>query len=276
MNHFVVERQFLIIVMIAFLLSTIFVFGTDINTRRLRLCNLNADSYLDSIRLDSDNNLSHIVWGDSLSQEVHKTFFKYPKDSLIKCKYSLINFDIDSLKDIYINIKYRYGNFDSTYHYVILAQESLHLIDTIRLDTNTIFPSNIVGYTGLDSVFTGSTLFTPGSMKALTFRRVTRNIVVPAIQTTVENTNLFKEQQIDIYPTPSSDHLIFKLSGFSSGFYNCEIVNLLNQPVLRDKIFVSGTLFSKEINLQSLTSGIYSFKIYNDTLVLNKLVIIIK
>jgi len=274
MNRFVVERQFLIIVIFAFLLSTFFIYGTDINARRLRLCNLNSDNLLDSIRLDSNNNLSHIVWGDSLSQ-IHKTFFKYPKDSLIKCKYSLINFDTDTLKDIYINIKYRFGNLDSTYHYVILTQESLHLIDTISLDTNLVIPP-LASYSGLDSIFTGVSLFTPGSMKALTFRRITRNIIAPSVQTSVENKTIIYEPKIEIYPTPSNDHLIFRLSEFSAGFYNYEIVNILNEPVFRDKIFVSGSVFSNEVNLQSLTSGMYSFKVYNDTLVLNKLVIIIK
>lgn len=268
-----------------------------------RVCHINSDLLADTIVIDTNNNLSHIKWGSLLPPGFQVTYFVYSKDNMEKCKFSLIDFDEDDIKDMYINIKYSYygidsvfigldttmtgvdsvfavtdsafTGIDSTYHYIIFGQDGIINIDTVYLNPDNVLPLAVESRTGRDEIFDDIALCTPGAMKVMTFKLIER--IPPVIRP--EETSVISKgssNQFELFPVPSSDFLNFRLTDFEYGIYSLEIYNLFNMRIYQRDIQVTNQIFSGNVDLFGFASGIYSVRISDAETNLQKLIIIIK
>ncbi len=281
-NLFTRKKIFNIFFYLTFLLLIVGLSEAFGSSYTVKICRINADIFMDTVFVDDNGNLSHINWGTSQPLGLQQTFFVYPHENLTKCKYALIKFDTDSLKDIYINIKYSYQidstNYfiDSTYHYIIFNQEALLMTDSIYLNENQVLPQNIECNKGIDEIFSDIAYCTPGSMKVFTFKHEERVAPVPKVPTTSIKDLSSSNEVIEVYPIPSNDFINFKLSGFENGNYSLEVFNLFNQQLFQQQIQITSSLYSGNIELFGYASGIYSVRISNATTNLHKLIMIIK
>lgn len=245
-----------------------------------KTAHLNSDMFVDTINYDENFNLKSISWGNILPHLNQHTYFNYPTENFIKCKYALIKFDNDTIDDLYINIRYKFNNIDSSYHCVIPNQEYMMTQDTVHLniiqDNFHILNDSLTMYVGFDEVFSKIERCSPGRMKVLTFRKVERFSPPQPKQISAIEGIAKQNKNFEIYPTPSNDYFNFNLTGLKSGSYNLEVYNMYSIMVHQEKFSISSMEHTGLVDISALASGVYTVRIVNDNTNLHKLIIIIR
>jgi copper chaperone CopZ len=71
------------------------------------------------------------------------------------------------------------------------------------------------------------------------------------------------DEQIDIYPNPTTGLLTIKCTGLHSEVYKFEVLNKLGQILLEKKITTNSNSLITEFDIQELSKGMYFLKIYS-------------
>lgn len=243
------------------------------------LHDINSDGYPDTLQLDQNKILRHIVWGSNPPCDSCRTYIVYNDTTLISSKFSLIKFDTDTTKDIYIVNRYRIDDIDSVFQFVLIGNEKLRYADTITYFMDRIEPAYLDVYSGVENIFESVSYVTPGSMIAAKFRRVELDTIAPVPQmkeiSSIDN-SMNSDLQIKIYPNPTDKVLYYLLIGFESGMYNLEIQDFLLKSVYREMLAVNSSYFKKFVNLSGLPNGLYLIRFYNENFVKSQLFILSK
>ena len=87
--------------------------------------------------------------------------------------------------------------------------------------------------------------------------------LISSINTHDLNSNLV------LYPNPVEDQLTFRLSLFSSGYYNIDVIDLYGRKLISQNVYLDRGSY-RDINVSSLNPGLYILNISNEDKVINR------
>ena len=72
-----------------------------------------------------------------------------------------------------------------------------------------------------------------------------------------------------LYPNPVEDQLTFRLSFLSSGYYNIDVIDLYGRKLISQNVYLDRSSY-RDINVSSLSPGLYILNISNEDKVVNR------